>query len=54
MAEKTAEEYMQFFREVDVNGDGELTLQELTTALKKKGYREKEIRVSAFILFTLN
>lgn len=42
--------YVDFFKEADVNGDGELSLQELIDILKKHGYSgsDQEIAVSKF------
>lgn len=36
----SADNYKKFFTEADADGSGYLTLEELTTILEKKGYKE--------------
>jgi len=37
--------YEQFFREADTDKSGFLTLDELTTLLRKKGYKESDDKI---------
>ena len=42
--------YEKFFNEADANGDGTLTLEELSAVLSKKGYRKDQIKVGFRII----
>lgn len=48
--------YRQFFEEADTDKSGSLTLEELTAALRRNGYRENDskIKVSVVQSFVFN
>ena len=50
----TEQDYMNFFKEADADGSGELTLDELKGILRRKGYSksDSEIKVCTVILYT--
>ena len=45
MAQHTEERYRSFFREIDVNGDGSLSIDEVRKLLSSKGYKERDVKV---------
>ena len=46
------DKYMQFFRETDKDGSGTLTLNELTTMLRGKGYSGSDTKIMVIIEIT--
>lgn len=47
MAEEAGNRYKQFFEEADTDKDGNLTLDELTAALRSKGYKDSDAKIKA-------
>jgi Ca2+-binding EF-hand superfamily protein len=47
MAECTGDRYKQFFDEADTDKDGNLTFEELTAALRSKGYQGSDLKIKA-------
>jgi calmodulin len=43
----SADRYRQFFEEADTDRSGYLTLQEMTTALRRRGYRDSDSKIKA-------
>lgn len=51
MAESAeSDRYKLFFEEADTDKDGNLTLEELTAALRAKGYKDSDIKIKACLI----